>query len=134
MDLYGEFVTKAAEGRNMKSEDLEALAQGRVYSGHASHRLGLTDSLGGYLEALETGRNLAEIPPSKKVRVREYPRPKLFETMAAKVFSLAILAKYPAAAAFSPIQARKASRFLEVLNYRFSHNGQIMPLLPLEFE
>ena len=129
MDLYDEFVKKAAEGRNMKREGLEPLARGRVYSGSASQKLGLTDSLGGYLEALEIARDLAKIRPSKKIRVREYPKPKFFETLAAKIISSAspgILGK------LLPAQTRDASQLWEDLSYRLSHNGEAMPILPLD--
>ena len=127
LDLYGEFVKKAALGRNMKEEELEALARGRVYSGIASQRSRLTDSLGGYLEALETARNLAGIAPSKKVKIREYPRPKFLEKMAAKAFSSAIP---EGQAPVSLLQNPRMTGLWDDLYYRFSKNGQIMPILP----
>jgi ClpP class serine protease len=119
----------------MKSEDLEPLCRGRVYSGISSQRLGLTDSLGGYLEALETARDMAKIRRiSKKIRIREYPRPKFYETMAARFFS----SGKPAFAAclsrgLSPLPVRHTTDVWEDLGYRFSCNGQIMPLLPLSW-
>jgi protease-4 len=133
LDLYGEFVNKAAEARNMKIEDLEPLARGRVYSGLASQGLGLTDSLGGYLEALETARSLSKIPVSRKVRIREYPRPKFCETMMAKIFSSAIIPgrSFHFKMAF---MGEKTPELWEDLSYRFSCNGHIMPLLPLVLE
>ena len=134
LDLYGEFVKKAALGRNMKEEDMETLAQGRVYSGLASQRLGLTDSLGGYLEALETARDLAKIPASKKIRVREYPKPKFFQTMAARFLSSFIREyRIPGVSDAFP-GTGKASLLWEDIRYRFSQNGEIMPILPLGLE
>ena len=128
LDLYAEFVKKVAVGRNMKEEELEVLARGRVYSGLASQRLGLTDSLGGYLEALETARELAGIPASKKLKIREYPKPKFFEKMAAKAFSAAISREH----SLSPLlKAIEKHQLWGDLSYRLSNNGQIMPILPL---
>ena len=137
LDLYGEFVKKASEARNMKSEELEPLCQGRVYSGLSSQRLGLTDSLGGYLDALEIARNLSKIPASKKVRIREYPKPKFFETMAARFFSSTGALAFAAGlfgrlSPFDLLELRKTTQLWEDLSYRFSCNGQIMPLLPLD--
>jgi len=147
LDLYDEFVRKAAESRNMKIDDLEKLAQGRVYSGLAAQRLGLIDSLGGYLEALETVRNLAEIKPSKKIRIREYPKPKFLENIAARFFASFIVNRQSArigALTTGPVRAffgkvfpegnALAEKFGEDLGYRLEHNGQAMPILPLDFE
>jgi ClpP class serine protease len=152
LDLYGEFVKKASEGRNKKEEDMETLAQGRVYSGLTAQSLGLIDSLGGYLEALETARKLADIPASKKIRVREYPRPKFFEVAAARFFSSALIREQPPASGRSssiadasalaagffqgifPSRGWKTSQIWSDLVYRVSQNGRIMPLLPLGLE
>jgi protease-4 len=128
LDLYAEFVRKAALGRNMEEQDMEALARGRVYSGLTSQRLGLTDSIGGYLEALDIARDLAGIPSSKKLKIREYPKPKFFEKMAFKAFSSII----PKEQALSPVfQTLKILRLWDDLHYRFSVNGHVMPILPL---
>ena len=140
LDLYDEFVKKAAESRNMKSEDLEKLAQGRVYSGLAAQRLGLIDSLGTYLDALETARKLAEISPEKKLRIREYPKPKFFKNIAARFFSSVIadgqiigagtLISSPGRVFFG--RHALPAKFHEDLIYRLEHNGQAMPILPLD--
>ena len=128
LDLYDEFVKKAAESRNMKSEDLEKLAQGRVYSGLAAQRLGLIDSLGGYLDAMETARSLAEIPAKKKMRIREYPKPKFFKNIAARFLTSVIMDK-------SLFNANSlAGKFGKDLRYRLDHNGQAMPILPFGSE
>ena len=131
LDLYADFVRKAALGRNMKDEELEPLARGRVYSGKRALELKLVDSLGGYLEALETARNLAKIPPSKKILIREYPKLKFIESMAQRIFSsnLEGVPDLPGYLGF-PLKRKIASPLWEDLKYRLSHNGQAMPLLP----
>jgi protease-4 len=139
LDLYGEFVRKAAKGRNKTTEDLESMAQGRVYSGLHAQQLGLIDSLGGYLDALDTAKKLAEIPASKKVLVREYPKPKFIETITARFFASSLTNMQQSIApgllaAFAPFGLEKneeLTRSLEDLQYRISKNGQAMPILPL---
>jgi protease-4 len=49
---YRRFVKTVAEGRNMAPEDVEKLAQGRVYTGSAAVKLGLVDKLGSLPEAV----------------------------------------------------------------------------------
>jgi protease-4 len=139
LDLYGEFVKKAAKGRNKTSEDLESMAQGRVYSGLHAQQLGLIDSLGGYLDALDTAKKLAEIPVSKKVLIREYPKPKFIETITARFFasSLANVRQSISPgllATFAPFATGKNADLTQTaiqdLQYRISRNGQAMPILP----
>jgi len=57
--LYEEFVAKAAAGRRMEPAQLEALAQGRVWSGAAALACGLVDELGGVGDAVARARVLA---------------------------------------------------------------------------
>ena len=133
LDLYDEFIKKAAKSRGKTEKDMETLAQGRVYSGLAAIELGLIDSLGGYLEALDIAKELAGIPLNKKVRIREYPKPKFLETLTARLFSSA-LANSQNSAAINLLKAassQKANQALEDLRYRLSNNGQALPILPL---
>ena len=132
LDLYDEFVKKAAEGRNMKSEDMEALARGKVYSGLGAQRLGLIDSLGGYLEALETAIKLAGIPAGKKVKIREYPKPDFFKNLLVRFSASVTATANPAIARLGSIYGyENIYRHWEDLNYRISRRGQAMPILPL---
>ena len=136
LDLYDEFIKKAAKGRNTKDEDLEALARGRVYSGLSAQNLGLIDSLGGYLDALEIAKELAAIPLKKKIRVREYPKPKFLEALTAKFFNSAhinsrIEASLAVPGFLTAANALNANQILEDLRFRLSKNGQAMPILPL---
>ncbi|MDR2051986.1 MAG: signal peptide peptidase SppA [Treponema sp.] len=121
LDIYNEFVQKAADGRHMPVEDMEKLAQGRIYSGIAARDNGLVDSLGGLGDAMEIARELAGIQTNERIVYNEYPKPGFIETFIARYFS-----------AFVPA-ARVLGRtgFLEGLRYRLSMNGRVMPILPL---
>jgi protease-4 len=48
---YERFIDVVAKGRQRPTEDIERLAQGRVWSGADAHARGLVDVLGGYAEA-----------------------------------------------------------------------------------
>jgi len=56
---YSRFLNIVAEGRNMTKEDVDKIAQGRVWSGKTAHKLGLVDQLGGIDSAIESAANKA---------------------------------------------------------------------------
>ena len=57
--IYRGFVAKAAQGRNREPEELEKVAEGRVWTGAQAHERGLVDALGGPELALARVRELA---------------------------------------------------------------------------
>ena len=59
--IYEDFTSKAAQGRNMSLEDLQEVAQGRVWSGEQALSIGLVDELGGLEDAIQVAANQAEI-------------------------------------------------------------------------
>jgi len=61
--LYADFVAKAADGRQLSTEALDAVAQGRVWSGAAALEHRLIDALGGLAEAVARARELAGLEP-----------------------------------------------------------------------
>jgi protease-4 len=77
MDFYREFVTKASEGRNMTYEEIDNIAQGRVWSGKKGLEIGLVDKLGGFDEAITMAKKMAGIT-DKYVRLVIYPKQKTF--------------------------------------------------------
>ena len=52
-DVLSQFVMAVAKGRNMSETDVRPLADGRIYSGAAAHRVGLVDRLGGLTATIE---------------------------------------------------------------------------------
>ncbi|AVM53831.1 protease-4 [Bacteroides zoogleoformans] len=50
---YDLFLTRCADGRGINKEDLDKIAQGRVWTGSKAKELGLVDELGGLDKALE---------------------------------------------------------------------------------
>lgn len=91
--IYADFVTKAAEGRGMPYDALEALAGGRVWTGADALDRGLVDALGGPAQALAEARTLLGLPPDAPLEIRVSPRPRspweqltaLFEEPAAAI-------------------------------------------------
>ncbi|MCP3102979.1 signal peptide peptidase SppA [Myxococcus sp. K15C18031901] len=74
--IYTDFTQRAAAGRKMPLDKLQAVAKGRVWTGEDALANGLVDSLGGYAQALVVAKELAKLPADARVRVEEYPRRK----------------------------------------------------------
>ena len=66
-DIYEQFVAAVAAGRKMKSEDVRALADGRVFTGSQALKVHLVDRLGGLQDAIEAAAKLAGIKGEPKV-------------------------------------------------------------------
>jgi protease-4 len=80
--FYETFVTKAAEGRKKKPQEIEAVAQGRVWTGQEALAAGLVDALGGLDAAVRAARERARIPKGQEVQLVVLPQRKgLLETL-----------------------------------------------------
>lgn len=73
LELYGTFLSRVAEGRRLSRDEVERVAQGRVWSGARAHRIGLVDRLGGPLEALAEARARAELAVDEPMVLRAMP-------------------------------------------------------------
>jgi protease-4 len=143
MDMYGDFTAKVAAGRNMELEKVEALAQGRVYSGLGALNAGLIDSIGGLADAARIARNLAEIPEGAKIQYDEFPKPTFWDKVLTRLPATALVygARTASFAAMGAAGASPSASLMDIILpaplledflYRISHNGQVMPLLPIE--
>lgn len=72
--IYKGFVGKVAEGRRRKPEQVEALAQGRVWIGAHAKAKGLVDELGGLDKAVELVKFKAALGTDEPVRLVVYPQ------------------------------------------------------------
>jgi protease-4 len=79
-NFYGNFIDKVAEARNMTPEQVDQVAQGRVWTGAQAVENGLVDEVGGFQRALELLKEKAGIPSEDGVELVEFPaRKTLFE-------------------------------------------------------
>lgn len=80
--FYDQFVEKVAESRSSTPEKIDAIAQGRVWTGRQARELGLVDELGGLPRALAIAQERAGIGKDEAVQVVVYPpKPTLFEAL-----------------------------------------------------
>jgi protease-4 len=77
--IHRQFIRAVAEGRDLTVEQVERFADGRVVTGEQALELGLVDELGGFQDALDLAKELAEIrgeprlvyPPDERARFLE---------------------------------------------------------------
>ena len=58
---YAEFLRRVADGRKKTVDDVDKIAQGRVWAGADAQRIGLVDHLGGLKDATDAAAKLAEL-------------------------------------------------------------------------
>jgi protease-4 len=58
---YAQFLQRVSEGRKKTVEDVDKIAQGRVWAGVDAQRLGLVDHLGGLKDSTDAAAKLAEL-------------------------------------------------------------------------
>jgi protease IV len=75
---YDQFVEKVAQSRHSTPEKIDALAQGRVWTGRQAKDNGLVDELGGLDRAVEMAKASAKIADGTSVELVIYPPRKTF--------------------------------------------------------
>ena len=83
---YDTFVEKAAQGRNTTPEKIDAIGQGRVWTGRQAKEIGLVDELGGLDRAVALAKQRAKIPQDDEVELVIYPPKKSFYELVSDPF------------------------------------------------
>ena len=60
-DIYSTFITHVGEGRNLPTDSVDAIGQGRVWSGEDALNIGLVDILGGLQTAVDIAAEKAHL-------------------------------------------------------------------------
>lgn len=117
-EMYQEFVSKVAEGRNKPAEEIEKVAQGRVWSGVDAIKFGLVDVLGGLADAIEIARVKANLNKNE-FQIVELPKAQLLDL--SSILPLPIATKV------------EKSPLIDYLKLQLKYNGKPMYLMPSEF-
>lgn len=75
---YRDFVALVAKGRGLSWDEVDRVAQGRVWMGEDARERKLVDQIGGLEAALAEARRRAGIPADEKIRPVEFRRPQPF--------------------------------------------------------
>ncbi len=76
--IYADFVRKAAVGRDKSFDEIDEIAQGRVWTGQQAKTLGLVDELGGLDTALSIAKVQAGFSADDEVNLMVLPKQKPF--------------------------------------------------------
>ena len=125
--VYDTFKQRVADGRNLSLEEVEALAQGRVWTGLQAKENGLVDELGGLGAAIEAAAVLAEI---EEYNLTSYPK---VETDFDDIFAL----MSPFAAIKTQIKSalpREFSAFIEASTSKKNQAPRIQARIPFSLD
>ena len=113
-DIYERFVNLVAQGRNMAPSQVDAIAQGRVWTGADALEIGLVDEIGTLEDAVRYAAALADLTSSDQYSVADYPAPlSFFEQLALQLGGPeepSILSGTPFQALGSAVEALKANQ------------------------
>ena len=85
---YATFLKRVADGRKMTTAQVDAIAQGRVWTGVDAHKLGLVDEIGGLDAAIKYAAKLGK---TSSYRTENYPEyEKSFEDLLANFTGMAM--------------------------------------------
>jgi protease-4 len=76
--FYSDWLERAAKARHTTPEKINAIGQGRVWTGRQAKDNGLVDELGGLDRAIELAKERANIPADSGVQLVVYPPKKSF--------------------------------------------------------
>ena len=71
--MYSRFINLVAQSRHKTPQQVDAIAQGRVWDGGTAHQIGLVDGFGGMNEAIAKAAALAKLGDERGVRYLEPP-------------------------------------------------------------
>jgi protease-4 len=122
VSFYRDFVDKVAQGRKKSFEDVDAVAQGRVWTGSDALEHGLVDRLGGMDVALAVAKEKAKIARDQEVHVVVLPERKGF-------LDLLMERQEEGALDAVPTDARVLLRWVRLLG-----DSQILARLPFDLK
>lgn len=127
--FYDNFVEKAAQGRKMTPEQIDAVAQGRVWTGRQAREHGLVDALGGLETAIALAKERAGIPADEDVELVVYPPRRSFYEALTEQFGAG------AGSAWPLLAGRAEQRALAALTApaRLFRRGEPLALMPFAF-
>jgi protease IV len=119
---YRSFVTKVATARKKTYDQIDPLAQGRVWMGAQASSNGLVDHLGGINEAVQLARQKAKLGPNEEIMLVPFPPKRslfdvLFNSNTDSMVDAQVSRTLKSVLGFQPNAALVKGGILEVLPY-----------------
>ncbi len=135
--FYDQFVEKVADSRHSTPEKIDALAQGRVWTGRQAKQNGLVDELGGLDRAIAIAKQRAKIAADSEVELVVYPPRKTFYELLSAQFG-GSSESIQAAAIGAWLDANLSKGEIEALRimrgpFAMFHRGEPLALMPITF-
>lgn len=127
--VYDTFLQRVADGRDMDRAEVEAVADGRVWSGRDALDVGLVDEIGGLSRAVQIAADAAELGEGP-YRIRILPRPKTFLERFNESFSTSVRHQITAMTT-TPIE-RELLQQKQTLERLVGTQGTIQARLPVD--
>ena len=130
---YQDFVPKVAKGRKKDPQAIDAVGQGRVWTGAQAKDRGLVDEFGGLDRAIDVAKELAKIPADKGVErvILPYPQTFLQQLLNSNSDNSSTkVEQQRAIAAALPEDARRALRYMALMDRM--RNGETMFVMPFD--
>jgi protease IV len=93
--FYADFVERVAQGRNLTTEAVDAVARGRIWTGADALERGLVDELGGLRTAVRRAKVLAGLDEDTEVRIVSFPGSSLLDLVRPRASSQPAAASVP---------------------------------------
>lgn len=78
LELYDSFVSRVALARGRSEDEIQDVAEGRVWIGEDAIANGLCDDVGGFVDALADAKQRAGLEPDEEVLLEEFPARRRF--------------------------------------------------------
>ena len=137
--IYEDFVSKAATGRDKSFDEIDEIAQGRVWTGKQAKELGLVDELGGLETALSIAKEQAGFSEADKVNLIVLPKQRPFfeqlleemiqDTEGSVKFPLQLTANHPVLSMFGA-QWKYVVTWLSL--FGFEDGIRVLTILPYD--
>ena len=132
--FYDQFIEKAAASRHSTPEKIDAIAQGRVWTGRQAKQNGLIDELGGLDAAVAIAKQRAKLAADSEVELIVYPPRKSFyeflsDQLGGSSDRLAVNAWLAANLSKSDLDALRLMRG-PLVTFR---RGELLAMMPLSF-
>jgi protease-4 len=126
---YELFLERVADGRRQTPTKIDAVAQGRVWTGRQAREFGLVDELGGLDDAIRLAKQRAKLDPARDVELVVYPAKRSLYDVISKPFGASATSAFGVLAGDPNVRAVQST--VSVLQ-RF-RRGEPLAILPSIF-